>query len=423
MRKQKLLVTYAMVGLLSVSYSNILANAQAVGPGLVVEDSIEGIRTYLNTFYGIEVVEETLGAESFSNGLKMIVGEDNVPMMNGAWGWESMVQTALEASNYKELAMSYTSQKASDRLASYGISGVSESFAPTLACALDVSLISPTMGKDAAASVAVTASDVETILLNVANAIGEGRNYIGMASDPSIYGKIDQEWDSFILFDDEKLAEVGRKAVEQGVSTGYGLKSSVYSANFLPELTLQYGHSDIMHAHQLIGLLNSEDIDAKVQLEPKISIYQYMPEWGPVPDPTPTYEVKVYGDLMLVHAVEYDLQLEFNNAADMLKFDDVIKAYAKKYEGNEEAVGLIYGAWWQPLYSTENTQMPADDYRQIYDCVVTNGEYTIHPFALPENVEQVKASLTALAGDLTVDAKMRFCNVAFHNYLTGADYQ
>ena len=178
----------------------------------------------------------------------------------------------------------------------------------------------------------------------VADANGDGSNYLGRASQPEIYGKLDQAWNSFIIFDDGQLSQVGKEAVEQQVSTGYGIKSAAYNARFLPELTLQYGHSDIKHAHQLIGLLNSEDIDAKVQLEPKISIYQYLLEWGPVPEATPTYEVKQFGDLYLVYAVEYDLMLEFDNTEDMLRFDSVINDFAKKNEGNEEAVGLIYGS-------------------------------------------------------------------------------
>ena len=76
-----------------------------------------------------------------------------------------------------------------------------------------------------------------------------------MSNDPDIYAKLDQAWNSFILFDDSKLAEIGKEAVQNKVTTGYGLKSAAYSARFLPELTLQYGHSDIKHVHQLMGCL------------------------------------------------------------------------------------------------------------------------------------------------------------------------
>ena len=76
-----------------------------------------------------------------------------------------------------------------------------------------------------------------------------------------------------------------------------------------------------------------------MQLEPKVSIYEYLLEWGPVPkEATPTYAVKqVKDDLYLTYAIEYDLKLEFDNKEDMIRFDDVINQYAKKNEGNERS--------------------------------------------------------------------------------------
>ena len=223
---------------------------------------------------------------------------------------------------------------------------------------------------------------------------------------------------------DPTLSEVGKEAVEQKITTGYGLKSAAYDARFLPELTLQYGHSDILHAQQLIGLLDSENINARVQLEPKISIYQYLLDWGPVPDPTPTYEVKKFSDeLYLVYAVEYDLKLEFADKEDLMAFDKVIKEFAKKNSENADMKGLIYGSWWQPLYSTVREDMPKEDYHEIYDCVVTNGEYSIHPFTTVEAKDEVVKKLSALHEGLSVNPEKRYVNTAFFNYLTGEDYQ
>lgn len=378
---------------------------------------------YLKTWFDVELTDSSLDAASFSKALQSVAGE-SAPAVEGELTWENAVQAAVKAADYEELALSYPEEKTGERLKQHGVEvKADEAASADLATALDVSLITPEDAKKAAAKEAFTAADAEKLLMNIAVANGDARNYLGMASDADIYGKVDQAWNSFILFDDSKLAEVGKEAVLQQISTGYGIKSAAYDARFLPNLTLQYGHSDIKHAHQLLGLLNSENIDAKVQLEPKISIYQYLLEWGPVPESTPTYEVKQFDDLYLVYAVEYDMQLEFNNTEDMLRFDSVIKDYAKKNEGNEDAVGLIYASWWQPLYSTTRTDMPEADYHKMYDCVVSNGIYSIHPFALPENKDMVVEKLTGLAGDLEVKTVERYCNSAFFNYLNGEDYQ
>lgn len=378
---------------------------------------------YLKTYFDVELTADSPDAAAFYAALKKVAGE-TAPDADGELTWAGAVQAAVKAADYEELALSYPQEKVAERLKQHGVeSAAEEAYGADLACALDVSLISTEDAKRAVAGDVFTAADAERLLMNVAMANGDGRNFLGMASDPDIYGKVDQAWNSFILFDDSKLAEVGKEAVLQQISTGYGIKSAAYDARFLPNLTLQYGHSDIKHAHQLLGLLNSENIDAKVQLEPKISIYQYLLEWGPVPEATPTYEVKQFDDLYLVYAVEYDMQLEFNNTDDMLRFDSVIKEFAKKNEGNEEAKGLIYASWWQPLYSTTRTDMPAEDYHQMFDCVVSNGIYSIHPFALPENKDMVVEKLTELAGDLEVKTVERYCNTAFYSYLKGEDYQ
>lgn len=383
----------------------------------------EDDKAYLKEYFGVEVGANP-DAASFLEDLKKVAGDEIAPL-EGELTWAAAVQAAVSAADYEELALSYPKEKTAERLKAHGVSegDMEEAYQAALACALDVSLISEEDGKRAAAGEAFTAADEERLLMRVAEANGDGRNYLGRASEPEIYGKLDQAWNSFIIFDDGQLSQVGKEAVEQQVSTGYGIKSAAYNARFLPELTLQYGHSDIKHAHQLIGLLNSEDIDAKVQLEPKISIYQYLLEWGPIPEATPTYEVKQFGDLYLVYAVEYDLMLEFDNTEDMLRFDSVIYDFAKKNEGNEEAVGLIFGSWWQPLYSTTRTDMPEEEYHLMFDCVVTNGIYSIHPFALPENKDHVMEKLKEMSGGLEVEAVERYCNTAFYHYLKGEDYQ
>lgn len=377
---------------------------------------------YLAEFFDVQIKEDPDSAAFFAD-LKKVAG-DEAPAVEGDMTWFSAVKAAVAAADYEELALSYPEDKIKDRLEQYGVKmDETNEYARYVAAALDTSLITSETAKKVVAEDAFTAEDEISLLMAIANANGDARNYLGMSNDPDIYAKLDQAWNSFILFDDSKLAEIGKEAVQNKVTTGYGLKSAAYSARFLPELTLQYGHSDIKHVHQLMGLLNSENITAKVQLEPKISIYQYLPEWGPIPEATPTYEVKEYEDLALVYAVEYDLELEFDNLEDMNRFDEVIKTYAKKNEGNEEAKGLIYASWWQPLYSSTRTDMPETDYHQIYDCVITNDTYSIHPFTLPEDKDEVVEKLTEISDGLEVVPVERFCNTAFYNYLEGEDYQ
>ena len=373
------------------------------------------------TVYFDAALEGDITKDSFNESLQKIAGEEAAAAEEDSY--LSMVKAAVTTAEYEELALSYPEDKVQERLDVYGVDLEDSQYAQSLACALDVSLITEDEAEKAAAGEAMTADEANELLMAVADARGEARNYLGSSDDPDIYGKIDNAWESFVIFDDEALTDIGRQAVEQQITTGYGIKSDAYSANFLPELTLQYGHSDIKHAHQLIGLLNSEDIRANVQLEPKISIYQYLLDWGPIPEATPTYEVKQFGDLYLVYAVEYDMQLEFENEEELLRFDSVIEEFAKKYAENADAEGLIYGSWWQPLYSSVRSDLPSDRYHEIYDCVVRNGIYSIHPFCLAEDKDQVVEKLNALNPDYQAEPVARYCNTAFYNYLGGTDYQ
>ena len=212
------------------------------------------------------------------------------------------------------------------RQARYGISKISDAdFGRYLAADLDAGLITQEQGKSAANGKALTKEDVESVLTTIVNATGQGRNYLGKASDADIYEKLDDAWSSFQLYNDEELTEIGAQLVKDKTITGFNLKDRNYDARFLSDRTLTYSHDNIAHARQLIALLRSENIDAKVALEPKVSSYEYLLDWGPVPDPTPTYEVRKLSDnLYVVFSIEYDLQLEFDNDAQMKAFNGVV---------------------------------------------------------------------------------------------------
>lgn len=390
--------------------------------GSAEEDS-EAVHSYLSYYFDAGLTGDEVDAAAFNEALKKVAGEE-AGAVEGDLTIGLAVKAAIVSADFEELALSYPDEKVTDRLKVHGITDTVEDGA-YLACALDTGLVDEALAKKAAAGDALTTEEGEQLLMAVANVNGDGRNYLGYSNDPQIYAKLDNMWNSFILFDEPQLTNLGKSSVENGVTTGYNLKTSVYDARFLPELTMTYGHSSIEHAHQLVGLLNSENIVVKLQLEPKVSVYQYLLEWGPVPEEaTPTYEVKQYSDeLYLVHAVEYDLLIEFASKEDLLAFDSVIEKYAKKYEGNEEALGLISDSWWQPLYSTTIADMPEENYHQIYDCVVEKDGYSIHPFCLAENLDDVKTQFEAIDPELSVVPVTRYCNTAFYNYMRGEDYQ
>ncbi len=373
---------------------------------------------YLNSYFQIGSISETVTAEEFCSALEKI-SDTELTYSTEYTGMVQLLQPILQAAGMEELALTFPEQKYSKILSQHNIKlSLDTTTSQYAACALTTNLIEP---KDLT-STTISKSQAVRVLTAIADATGQGRNFLGYSSDADIYSKLTNTWNSFEIFSDEVLDDIGSKAVQNKITTGYNLKKQSYDARFVPELTLRYGHDDIKHANQIIGLLQSEGIVAKVQLEPKISIYEYLLDWGPVPEPEPRYEVKQFSDdLYLVYAVEYDLALEFESTTDKSKFDTLILKYAKKSGENADAEGLLYGSWWQPLY-TSTTPMTGN-YRKIVDNIITNGEYSIHPFCLDSNATNVKQQLKELNPSINVTQKTLWCDEPFYRYLSGNDYQ
>ncbi len=376
---------------------------------------------YLDHYFDITFPSDTVDAAAFSRALTQIV-EDPAEIRDQ----EDIFEALVDAASLTELALTYSPEKAAQRLAFHGISSeVPSDVAQYLACALDASLLPASAATQIMSDQRLSASTASNLLMSIANANGVSRNYTGTIQDPDILMRISNSFDGYTLFSDNNLDEIGAEAVQRRASTGYNLKKDIDDAQFLPSRTIQYGHSDETHLKQLVVLLASEGMNAKLQIEPKVSIYEYLLDWGPVPEPSPYYMVLENSeDFYLAYAVEYDAKFEFEKEEDLLRFDHIINTYAKKNDENQAEdsnVALLSGSWWQPLYST-TFNADAQAYREIVDCVLMEDGYSIHPFSLIDSKENLITTLEDLSG-LNVQERPLFVNNAFYRYLTGSDYQ
>lgn len=376
---------------------------------------------YLEHYFGITLPDGSVQIASFEKALNQLSGtETEINEQN------EIFKALVAAADLTELALTYSPEKASNRLAFHGINReVPQEVQPYLACALDASLLPPSIAEEIMGKSTLASITAANLLMSIANANGVSRNYIGNIQDSDILMRISNAFDSYTLFSDNNLDAIGAEAVQRKASTGYNLKKDADDAQFLSSRTIQYGHSDETHLKQLVVLLASEGMDAKLQIEPKVSIYEYLLDWGPVPEPSPYYMVLENSeDFYLAYAVEYDAKFEFEKEEDLLKFDQIINTYAKKNDQNQAKdsnVALLRGAWWQPLYST-TFNADSQAYQEIVDCILMEDGYSIHPFSLLENKDNLINTLEELSG-LEVQEKALFVNNAFYRYLTGADYQ
>ena len=378
--------------------------------------------SYLSAYFGIEFGGESVSGGDYAEALlklQPVHGLKELALDNPeeALGALDAIKYAVIGANMNELAMVYSVEKIDSVLAAAGAGGIDPAYAPYVACALDLGMITPAVAATANGDGPAGADFIVGLLMAAADINGVSRNYLGYSNDPDIYAKFINAFEAFELFDDPVLSAVGSEAVMQQVTTGYNLKSDKHDARFLPEFTLTYGHSNIKHAAQILGLLQSEGVVARVQFEPKVSIYQYLPEWGEPGEPTPTYAVRtINDDLMLAYATEYDMVLEFADRADMEKLDGLIVNYAKRNSG-EEGKPILAGSWWQPLYYSR-AEMDGD-YFMIYDNVITNGSFSLHPFCLAEERANVLEKFLAIDPDLDIVQSPIWSNAAFHRYLNG----
>lgn len=369
---------------------------------------------YLEVYFGLDEIPEVITWEFFANALAQVGDPVEGMPCEGEVTYSQGIQYAVKATHFEELARVYSQEKVEMK----GLDSNIET-SPYIACALDTGLIESIEEK--VLEETMTKEECINLLMSVAQMNGKGRHFLGYTNEETIYTKLIHAFESAPLYENEKLQAIGAEAVLQGITTGYNLLNSKYSANFLPELTLRYGHSTLIHATQLVGLLQSEGIVAKVQLEPKTSIFEYLPEWGPIPPATPNYRVDVVSDeLMLANSLEYDLVFEFETEEEKIQFDALVEQYAKKNDTNQ-GEGLLFASWWQPLYVSP-VEM-GEGYQKIYNNVMVDGDYSLNPFCLEEDAQKVLEGIQAIDETIEVNQVPIWCNDAFYRYLTGTSHQ
>ncbi|WP_053376982.1 S-layer homology domain-containing protein [Paenibacillus sp. FJAT-27812] len=322
------------------------------------------------------------------------------------------VSIAVRAADLKELAYTYPEAKVNKALTKLNVksSALGTKGAQETAAAVDTGLLTADQYANFKPKNAASEQLINTLLGKVLITKGLYKKYIGYVNDGDIFAKLSNAYNTSDIINAPKLQELVNTALKQDLITGYNIKDSRFNANFVDSLSLIYGHSDFNHAIQLIGLLRSEGLNAKVQFEPKTSAFIFLAEWG-TPGPN---VVKIENGNYISYSKEYDLAFEFATAADKAAFQDVILKYAKKDKADQ--TGLIIASWWQPLYYS---QTELKDYEIITNNFITDPDspYTVNPFSLNEDSEKVVAGLKAIDPSVNVTPIQFWVDKPFYRYL------
>ncbi|WP_341281830.1 hypothetical protein [Paenibacillus sp. FSL H8-0537] len=330
----------------------------------------------------------------------------------------SALYIAVKAAGLQELAHTYPQAKITAGLKKLNLpaSSLGTAAAQELAAAVDTGLL-PASQYKAIKGKGLTPQLAETLIVQILSFKGEYKHFIGNISDSTIYAQLNDAFKTSNIIQAPELQTIVDMALKNNLVTGYNLKDARFDANFTPSLSLTYGHSDLKHVIQLIGLLRSEGIDAKVQLEPKTSAFVFMKEWGEPPTKdTENYKVvQIENGNYITYAKEFDIAFEFNNAADKARFQPIILQYAKKDKADQP--GLIYGSWFQPLYYS-STKL--DEYEVITNNKITgSGYFYAQSFSLNDQSKDIVEGFRKLDPAVNIDSYTFWVDKPFHNYLNG----
>lgn len=311
--------------------------------------------------------------------------------------------SAIEKLKLQELAKTYPKEKIEKSLKGYkNIKTESSEALSHKAVLVDLNITSVEM---------LNKKNYSTITEYVSDFLDNNENSLGNISDKNIFEKVLVKWNDTVPAKDNLLLEKLNVALANGLMTGYNLKNINSYANFDKALSVSYGHNDITHAIQLIALLKSEGIDAKVQLEPKTSAFLHNPNWG-----TPNYDHIILEDgKIVVTPTEYDLKFQFANNNDKIKFTKLVDLYAKKDSKDQE--GLIYKSWWQPFIQTDKIE----GYQMLISHLVKNGDFEANVLTLPKN-SKAFVDFMKKGSDLKVTTQEVWVNPAFYRFMEG-DYK
>lgn len=310
-------------------------------------------------------------------------------------------QDAVAQLGYSELAATFSREKA---LAISTLPDEEKLSLPELQAAAILQLLgAPIIGSTA---------NPKTLAEFIANYNQPDPAYLGQLNESSLYQRIETSWKTENAVKPSAFALELRQLIGQGIATGYNLTTTPWPL-FAVDRHIIYGHSDIDHAQQLLALLASEGLQARVGFSRKTSAFLYRDDWGTLSQSL----IDLGNKRRLVEASEYDLHFEFLTADDKKKFVVAIDRYAKKDSANQ--TGLIRSAWWQPFYRSKSV---AEGFASATQIAVSDGKETALLLALPNQAPALVKAIQQLNPAWSVSPEAIWVNLAFHRYLQG-DYK
>ncbi|MEI6173134.1 MAG: ECF transporter S component [Bacteroidota bacterium] len=146
------------------------------------------------------------------------------------------------------------------------------------------------------------------LLFKTALFVNNKKKFIGYVTEPDIISRLEEKWNSPGMIPNPDIEKVMNDLIRKKIISGYHIKMSEEVANFDHHLKITYTHDNFKHVKQLVGLIISENIQAKINIEKKHSTFIYYNEW----DITENLSVEPINDkIFLASRLESDIVFEF----------------------------------------------------------------------------------------------------------------
>jgi uncharacterized membrane protein len=239
--------------------------------------------------------------------------------------------------------------------------------------------------------------------------VNNKKKFIGYVTEPDIISRLEEKWNSAGMIPNPDIANVMNDLIRKKIISGYHLKMAEEVANFDHHLKITYTHDNFKHVKQLIGLIISENIQAKINIEKKYSTFIYYKEW----DITENLSVEPINDkIFLASRFESDIVFEFSSPDTKDHFRGVTNDFAKKEYNRTK--NILFQSWYEPLITSD---VPLNSYNRINEITIQHGSYMILTFVAEETLTKALDKLSEFYDKSMIRSRSVWVNDDFYLYL------
>ena len=301
--------------------------------------------------YGL-TKDDILSSMEFYQAIEKIVDEGLEKRERDITNIEA-ISLIISVSGLSELSQSYSSDRLQEPVASEDITFEQKR---DLQLVYDMDIISEYDLRKIGLNDHLDSHLAKRLLFQLILLRGENKNFVGYVEDENIFQILLTNW-KFEHFPQDM----------EVITAPHSISLTSYETGFNRDYTVIYCHNELKHVKQLIGLLKTQKISAKIQIKPKFAVFPYLKEWELDRDNTEVIQDLEEGK-RLVRRKEFDIEFEFNSREDIIRFISIVNHYSKREFADKK---ILFGSWFEPLIIASR---PLPDLKKAHRIYIETGK-------------------------------------------------